>query len=324
MTTRTVSVVVPMYNEAGAIAACIDGFSAQTWPLEQLEVIVVDGGSRDGSTAIVEQLAATRPWLKLVDNPARRASAAFNIGLDAAGGELICLLSAHGEIGPTFVEDSVRVIDESGAAGVGGILEHRGRTSSERAIGLAMTSRFGMASPFRYARDRRVVDTIGHPMYKAKALRDVGGFDETLDRNSDYELNYRLRQAGHSLVFDPAIRSTYRPRATLPELARQFWWYGRWKARVVRRHPGSVRPRHLVPPLAVLGALGALFAWRAAPVRRASIAVAVAYGAGVASAGAASKPLDADADPLVLLAAFPVMHAAWGAGFLWSVVRRWR
>jgi len=187
-----------------------------------------------------------------------------------------------------------------------------------------MTSPFGMASPFRFARRRRDVDTIGHPLYRAKALRDVGGFDETLERNSDYELNYRLRQAGYRLVFDPTIVSTYRPRATLGELARQFWWYGRWKAHVVHRHPGSIRARHLVPPLLVL-ALASAPAWSRTRPGRDALALAVGmYGVTAVLAAAAAEPGRAEADRLALLAAFPIMHVSWGAGFLSTLARRWQ
>jgi succinoglycan biosynthesis protein ExoA len=324
MSSDVVSLIVPMLNEVELIGACIDGCEAQTWPLEGLEVIVVDGGSDDGSVALVEHLSATRPWVELVHNPARRASAAFNLGLKAASGAFVGLLSAHGEIGPTFVEDSVRVLKETGAAGVGGIVKHAGTDATSRAIGLAMTSRFGMASPFRFANDRRPVDTIGHPVYRAEVLRGIGGFDETLERNSDYELNYRLRQAGHELVFEPSIVTTYRPRSTLPALARQFWHYGRWKAKVVRLHPGSVRPRHLVPPVAVIGAVALPVAAATRVGRGAAIGVLAAYGAGVVVATSAARPTAHGSSRWVLATAFPVMHLAWGAGFVWSVLRRWR
>lgn len=317
-----VSVVVPMLDELGSIEECLDGFERQTYPLDRLEVLVVDGGSTDGSRELVSKLAGDCPWLRLVDNPDRRASAAFNRGVEAATGEVVCLFSAHGVPDDDYVERSVDVLAETGAAGAGGSYRHVGVDPVSRAIGLAMVSPFGMASPHRFARTRRDVDTISHPAYRRQVLLDIGKFDETLGRNSDYELNWRLRAAGHRLVFDPSIGSVYRPRASLSKLGRQFWWYGRWKVRVLEQHPGSLQARHLVPPAAVLAAGVApllLFSRRG---RRAMAGGLIGYGALVGAAAARAQPRRHQADTRAFVVALPVMHGSWGAGFLVSVFER--
>jgi hypothetical protein len=165
------------------------------------------------------------------------------------------------------------------------------------------------------------VDTIAHPAYRRLELVGVGPFDETLERNSDYELNYRLRAAGHTLVFDPDIASEYRPRASLSELARQFWWYGRWKVRVIERHPRSLRWRHLVSPVAVVGAAFLPSLLRGRRTRPVAIAGVAGYAGVVAFGVVASHPTRHQASVLTLAGAFPVMHAAWGAGFVTSVMQ---
>jgi hypothetical protein len=151
-------------------------------------------------------------------------------------------------------------------------------------------------------------------------LDEVGPFDETLERNSDYELNWRVREAGHRLMFDPEIVTVYRPRGSLRALARQFWWYGRWKERVIRRHPRSLRARHLVPPAAIAAvALAPVLTW--SPLGRRLIGVgALAYAGVLAAAVVQARPADHDADTIVFVLCLPVMHAAWGAGFLASLV----
>jgi succinoglycan biosynthesis protein ExoA len=315
-----VSVVVPMLNERWHIEACLDGFAAQTYPLDCLEVIVVDGGSSDGGREMVERVALSSTWVRLLDNPKRRASVAFNLGVASAVGEIVCLFSAHGVPDPNYIERSVTVLTETGAAGVGGRYLHVGQDPASAAIGLAMMSPFGMASRHRFASGRQEVDTISHPAYVRQALLDIGPFDEGLERNSDYELNYRLRSAGERLMFDDEIRSIYRPRTSLVALGRQFWWYGRWKARVVRRHPGSLRLRHVVAPAAILGAAVApvLLIWPWG--RRAAAAGGGLYGALVVAAVVLARPREHNADPMILGRAFPVMHAAWGAGFLASAI----
>lgn len=323
MTTETVpvvSVVVPMLNEAGYILDCLEGFAGQAYPTDLLDVIVVDGGSTDGSRSSVEQFCKFHPWCRVIDNPARKAAAAFNVGVDAARGKVLVLFSAHGEPDPEFIARSVHVLAETGVAGVGGHYIHEGTDPASSAVGLAMVSPFGMASPHRSMRRRGEVDTISHPAYDVETLRSVGPFDENLERNSDYELNYRMRRAGHVLLFDPSIVSTYRPRASLRRLSRQFWWYGRWKERVVRQHPGSLKARHLVPPLAVLGLTTAPILASRPLGRRVLLSVLGTYGIAVTAAMIHARPGEHGASPTTLLVCFPVMHLSWGAGFLTSVI----
>jgi glycosyltransferase involved in cell wall biosynthesis len=315
-----VTVVVPMLNEASAVEECLQGFALQTYPLDLLDVVVVDGGSTDGSRQTVDKWADDVGWVRVVDNPDRRASAAFNRGVEAAKGDVICLFSAHGVPEPTYVEASVRTLAATGAAGVGGRYDHVGTDRVSSAIGQAMVSPFGMASPHRYATSRRDVDTISHPAYRASAMRRVGPFDETLLRNSDYDFNHRMRAAGLRLVVDPEIGSVYRPRGTLSALGRQFWWYGRWKARVVRSHPGSVKLRHLVPPAAVVGVALTPLAIRARWSRTLWKAGAVGYAAMVGAAVAHAARRAPDVDRRTLALSFPVMHGAWGAGFVTSLI----
>lgn len=315
-----VSVVVPMLDERSFIGPCLDGFAAQTYPHELLEVIVVDGGSTDGSRQEVEVRAKREPWVRIVDNPRRKASAAFNLGVEAAEGDVICLFSAHGVPDPSYVERSVAVLGETGAAGVGGRYLHIGIDRVSNAIGLAMVSPFGMASLHRFAGSRQDVDTISHPAYRREALLAVGPFDEALERNSDYELNYRLRVNGFRLVFDPSICSIYRPRGSLRALARQFWWYGRWKARVVRRHPDSLKPRHLAAPALVMGLAASPVLSVSRRGRRLVMLTLAAYGGLIACSVKRARPRQHDASPVVLAAAFPVMHVSWGAGFWVSAI----
>ena len=315
-----VTVVVPMLDESGFIEDCLEGFAAQTYPLDLLDVVVVDGGSTDGCRATVDALALDCPWLRVVDNPARKAAAAFNVGVQVAKGDVVCLFSAHGVPDPEYVACSVAVLHESGAVGVGGRYLHIGLDPTSSAIGLAMVSPFGMASPHRFAGRRTEVDTISHPAYRRSALAEVGPFDESLERNSDYELNFRLREMGATLVFDPGVASVYRPRGSVMALGRQFWWYGRWKERVARRHPGSLKARHLVAPAAVAGAMLAPVLITVPAGRRLVGLAATLYAALVGVAVVQARPGEHAASAPTLALCFPVMHGAWGAGFLTSLV----
>ena len=316
-----VTVIIPMLNERHFIGPCVEGFLAQHYPADRLEILVIDGGSTDGSREVVEALGAEHPRVRLVDNPRRVAAAAANVGIAEARGEIMCFLSAHGVPDPDYVPTSVRLLAETGAVGVGGRYLHVGTEPRSKAIGLAMASPFGMASPHRSSGQRAEVDTISHPTFLRQALVDVGGYDETLLRNEDYELNYRLRANGGRLVFCPEISSVYRPRGSLSTLRRQFFAYGRWKATVIRRHPEATRPRHLVPPVAV-AALGLAPLVATRPGGRKLLALGAAgYGALLTAAVAREHPRREGASVATFVAAFPVMHGAWGLGVLVGAVR---
>lgn len=314
------SVVIPLLNEASAVERCVRSFDQQDYPPERMEVLVVDGGSTDGSRERVLSLADARPWLRLVENPKGRASAAFNRGIEAASGDVICLVGAHSIVGPDYLRRSVDALVESGAGGVGGQLVHHGSDPKSRAIGLAMVSRFGMASPFRYSDDRRLVDTIGHPAYRRDAVMSTGIFDESLQRNSDYEFNHRMRKQGHDLLFDPEIVTSYHPRGSLKDLGRQFFHYGIGKAKVMRRHPGSVKARHLAPPALVLFGVAAPILATSRKGRWVAAAVAATYTSALVVVVATDRPWEDGADVLTFMAAFPTMHLMWGSGLLWSAV----
>jgi glycosyltransferase involved in cell wall biosynthesis len=317
-----VTVAVPMLNESRYIIACLDSFAAQDYPLDLLDVMVIDGGSDDGCRMAVQAYADMNPWVRIVDNPDGTASAAFNIGMHQAYGKVVCLFSSHGVADPNYVSRSVEALHRSGAAGVGGSYRHEGLDAASNAIGKAMVSRVGMASPHRFAAEARDVDTISHPAYWRDAMLDVGGFNEELMRNSDYEFNFRMREAGHRLHFDPEIGSVYRPRPNLNSLFRQFWYYGKWKAMVAAQHPASLRPRHLVAPAAALGAAVTPVLLMNRRGRWVAAASWAAYGAVIAFGVATVDRKEREVSLPTLAAAFPVMHMAWGAGFIKSVVSR--
>ena len=317
-----VTVAVPMLNESRYILACLDSFAVQDYPLDLLDVMVIDGGSEDGCRLVVEAYADRHPWVRIVDNPTGTASAAFNVGMREAYGEVVCLFSSHGVADPDYVSRSVAALHRSGAAGVGGSYRHEGLDPVSNAIGAAMVSRVGMASPHRFADTPRDVDTISHPAYWRDAMLDVGGFDERLLRNSDYEFNFRMREAGHRLHFDPAVGSVYRPRPNLNSLFRQFWYYGKWKAMVAEQHPASLRPRHLVAPAAAAGAAITPLLLLDPRARRLAGVVWTAYGAVIAFGVASVDRKEREVSVPALAAAFPVMHMAWGAGFIRSVLSR--
>lgn len=313
-----------MLNEIGFIEACIRGIQDQTCPSSWIrEILVVDGGSTDGSRELVLDLAAKDPRVRLIDNPRVVAAAAANIGIENATTDMLCFLSAHGVPDLDYVEKSVLALVETGAVGVGGSYRHEGLGERSMAIGLAMASPFGMASPHRIATTRQEVDTISHPVFLRQAMLEAGGYNEDLHRNEDYEMNYRLRKNGGVLVFTPEISTVYRPRPGLSDLAKQFFAYGEGKTAFLYLHPEAIKIRHLIPPLVIaLGASLGLASIFSPLARRLLAAGGVAYSAGVTAATIAARPSANGASSSTFVAALPTIHVSWGSGVLVEAARR--
>ncbi len=319
-----VSVIIPMRNEGKHIARCVDSVLAQDYPRDRFEVIVVDGNSEDDSR---EVLAKYGDRVRVLDNPARIVPTALNIGIRAARGEVIARVDAHTTLAPDYLRRGVETLLRTGADNVGGPMRTAGGGPVAEAIARAMDSPFGIGAYFHFAQEDRETDTVYMGMWPRKTFECVGLFDEELVRNQDDELNYRIRKAGGRVYLSVAMRSLYQNRETYRALAQQFFEYGKWKVRVLQKHPRQMSWRHFVPPAFVassgVATAGSLFS----PLcSYASLALLGAYILAVMlAAGVVTKKHGLHLWPLVAWA-FVVMHWSWGSGFLWGLVRfghRW-
>lgn len=308
-----VSVVIAARDEASTIAAAVRSALDQSYP-GFLEVIVADGESTDATRAIVE--AMNDPRVTVLSNPERHTAPGLNRAIRAARGEVIVRCDGHSALPPGYVLTAVETLRRTGAANVGGIQAARGTTLFSQAVALAMTSRLGVGnSRFHLGGPPGEVDTVYLGVFDRRRLEEVGLFDESLVRNQDYELNFRLRQAGHTVWFTPELAVEYRPRGSLAALWRQYFQYGRWKREMLRANPAAVRLRQLVPPLFIIGlvvsglllAIGQGFLGAILPV-----VYVVTILAGTVWASIERRSPAAVLLPLVL----PTMHVAWGLGFL--------
>jgi succinoglycan biosynthesis protein ExoA len=301
----TVTVAVPVLDEAGNLEAALASIAAQTYPFI-MEVLVVDGGSRDHT----REIALSYPGLpvRVLDNPRKVQAAALNIALCEARGEVFVRVDGHCVLEHDYIERCVDTLTMSGAALVGGGMTPRAGGAVQRGIASAMASRFG-AGPARFHTGGAAgwVDTVYLGAFPTALGRRVGGYAEDVGVNEDAELAIRLGRVG-GVWYDPGIRSHYTPRSDLRALARQFFRYGRSRALTVRRHPKSIRPRQLVAPALVLALVS--------PWRRPVLAV---YAVGVVGRTAVETARDRKCAP-GFAASLPTMHLSWGAGFLWGLV----
>lgn len=323
-----VSVIIPCYNEQATIRLLLEAIDQQTFPRSDIEVIIADGMSTDQTRAVVADFQREHPELavRLVDNPRRVIPAALNCALNAAGGSYVVRLDAHSVPARDYIERCVTALASGLGENVGGVWEIRARGSGlmERAIAVAAAHPFGVGDAlYRFTNQAAYVDTVPFGAFRRDVFDTYGGFDEDLLTNEDYEFNARLRQQGGRIWLDPQIRSTYFARSSLQALARQYWRYGFWKWRMLRRYPATLRWRQGLPPLFVLSLAGwlvlALF-WRPALwLLLAQLAVYFAVLV-LGAVPAARKNRDAGLALAVPLA-IACMHISWGAGFLWSMIK---
>jgi hypothetical protein len=251
----------------------------------------------------------------VVDNPSGRTAAGLNLALQASSGSIIVRVDGHAQIPVNYITIAVDLLIKTGAVNVGGMMAAEGVTTFEKAVAGAMRSTLGVgASRFHTGGEAGEVDTVYLGVFQKAALQAIGGFDERFTRAQDWELNFRLRQNGGVIYFDPRLEVTYRPRPTIGTLAKQYFEYGRWRRVVSRRHKGTINYRYLAPPVALTGFLfSLLLGLFLHSIFFIPAAIYLLFIAGSSIVIARSL-----AQYIYLLAVIPTMHFAWGAGFITS------
>jgi succinoglycan biosynthesis protein ExoA len=309
------TVVIPARNEERFIGRCLESVLAQTYP--NIEILVVDGESDDRTREIVTEIAAQHPRVRLLDNPRRIVPSALNVGMAEAKGKWFVRIDAHATIGPDYVERALVHLRSGRCGAVGGRVDPVGETAAGRAIAVAMCSKFGIGnSVHHYGVEPVETDHVPFPAYPLELVRELGGWNEQLVVNQDFEFDWRVVQSGARVLFDPALTITYFGQQSVRGVFRQFRRYGRGKVRVIALHPRSVRARHFAAP-ALVGALVLSAGLVGRGRGRLGVAVPFAYAAGLGVATIASvHELEGDRRAQTLLPlVFMAMHLGWGLGF---------
>ncbi|MBN2084320.1 MAG: glycosyltransferase family 2 protein [Anaerolineales bacterium] len=323
-----ISVLIPCRNEERTIEQVLEALRRQSFPAGRMEVIVADGRSTDGTREKIEAYAGANPgWaLRWVDNPGRSAPAGLNAALREARGEILLRMDAHAIPDPDYVEQCVKTFERSGCDGVGGAIDilPGGGGTVARAIAVAVANPFATGGVrYRSGGAEGEVDTVPFAAFHREVFNRVGGFNEQVPVNEDYEFNYRVRAAGGRIFFTPKIRSRYIARGDLGSLARQYFYYGHQKAVMLSFHPKSIRLRQWIPALfapslVVLGA-GAFLLPPLAIMLGLELIVYAAVCAAFAGREAVARK-DAALLPALMLVFFCI-HITWGAGF-WTGAAR--
>ena len=323
----TVSIIIPCYNEQTTIGDTLEAVYSQTYSRAGMEVIVSDAMSEDRTREVIAEFQRAHPDLpvRIVDNSQRVIPSALNRAIEAARGEIIVRMDAHSKPYPDYVENCVRALDEGRGANVGGVWEIRPGASTWTAEGIASAAAHPLGAgdaAYRLKPEAGAVDTVPFGAFRKSLVAEIGAFDESLLTNEDYEFNVRVRRAGKIVWLDPRIRSVYFARSTFRALSGQYWRYGFWKWRMLRRYPDTLRWRQALPPVFVASMIGLLLFsfWRPARLlffMEIVIYAAVLFGAGILQAARRGRPVLALGFPL----AVGTIHFSWGGGFLWSMTR---
>ena len=324
---------MPVLNEERHLADSVAQVLEQEYP-GGFELVLAVGPSRDRTEQIAKELAGANPRVTVVPNPSGQISSAMNAAIKAARHEVITRIDGHALLPEGYLRTAVRTLLDTGAADVGGVMAAEGETPFQQAVAWCMTSPVGVGAAANHTGgDAGPADTVYLGVYRREAIEQAGGYDESMLIAEDWELNYRIRANGGLIWFTPDLRVTYRPRASIPALAKQHFRYGRWRRVVARRYPETVNLRYLAAPAAaalnslglVAGAAGVAGALAQAPssVRYLMVGFAVpaVYLAGVTAVTALlARGLRAGARVRVP-AVLATMHMCWGMGFLTSPKR---
>ena len=247
-----VSIILPVLNEERYLEATVAAITSQDYEGE-LEIILALGPSRDRTNEVAARLAESNSRIKLVENPSGRTADALNKAIAQSSYPIIVRVDGHSILPQGYIREAVATLARTGAVNVGGIMAAEGISTFERAVAAAMRSKFGVGgASFHVGGVEGPADTVYLGVFLRSAINEIGGFDPRFIRAQDWELNYRLRERGGLVYFNPRLQVTYRPRPNLRSLAKQYFEYGRWRRAVSRRYPETINFRYLAPPTAVV------------------------------------------------------------------------
>jgi succinoglycan biosynthesis protein ExoA len=322
-----VSIIIPCLNEEKTILGLLEAVLHQTYAYTKLEVIIADGLSEDNTRLKIAEFQVQHPDLPILvlDNAVRRIPTGLNLAIRAANAPIICRMDAHAIPAADYIERSVDALTSGLGDNVGGVIDVKpgADTVIAKAISVATAHPLGVGdAKYRWTTKAGEADTVAFGTYYKSKVEEIGYYNEELRVNEDYEFNSRLRASGGKIWIDPLIRAVYYSRSTLKTLAKQYFTYGFWKLRMLRRNPETLRWRQALPPLFVLGILVLLLF--SAFMMWARVFLMFYLGVYLLILIAASVKVAFNKSDLRLVFGIPLaimdMHFCWGAGFWWSIL----
>jgi len=323
-----ISIILPIRNEVKEIGKCLDAILMQDFPSDQIEIIIADGMSTDGTREKVKSYRKIHNSIHIVDNPGKIVSTGMNEAIKKSSGEIIIRVDGHTQIDSNYISTCVETLQHTSADNVGGCMTAMADNIFGKTVAIATSTPFGIGnSKFHYAQTEGEVDSVYMGAWPRLVFSKIGLFDEELIRDQDDEFNYRLRANGGRIILNPDIRSIYTTRSTPSGLFKQYFQYGFYKVRVLQKHPLQMSLRQFVPPLFVLSLLAALiltlttkWGWITLAVIAGSYILANLTASIITSAKRGWRHM------WLLPVVFTIIHLSYGSGFLaglFKFLNRW-
>ncbi|MBA8817350.1 glycosyltransferase involved in cell wall biosynthesis [Microbacterium halimionae] len=321
-----VSFVMPVLNEVAYLERAVETVLAQEVP-GPTELVLALGPSTDGTTQLAEQLAAQDERIRLVANPEADIPRGLNLAIAASTLPTIVRVDAHSELSPGYTQRALATLARVGAANVGGVMRADGRSPFQRAVARAYNSPIGLGGGAYHGGTREGdAESAYLGVMRRAVITEVGGFDESIRRGEDWELNLRIRNAGYRVWFDPALSVTYWPRESWVRLAQQFRATGAWRGELVRRFGRRNSLRFFAPPvlvgfvvlaplLAILQGAQLVTGWISIFASVVYVPVAL-YAVAIVATALGRGGGKGWRDKIWTVAVLPTMHLSWGWGFV--------
>lgn len=321
-----VSYVMPVLNEEGYLESAVRTILEQDYEGAK-QIVLALGPSTDRTDEIAAMLADEDPRVILVPNPRRDIPIGLNLAIAASLHPVIIRVDAHSALTSDYTRGGIAALRRERAANVGGVMRAAGDTPVQRAIAASYNSPYGLGGGAYHGDGTPGPSESAYlGVFRREALEAVGGYDPYIRRGEDWELNLRIRRAGGLVWFEPALGVTYWPRASFPDLAKQFFATGAWRAVLTKRHPSDTPWRFYMPGTLVLGLLLSLFTlvlqlcgvlpwawWSLVHVTPLAYLAAVLF-------ACTRLPGLRGSERLLGLWALITMHLCWGTGFLYGLV----
>jgi succinoglycan biosynthesis protein ExoA len=324
-----VSIIVPCLNEQATIRLMLEAVYCQSFPRHEMEVIIADGMSTDETLHEIDRFKDEFPGLtvRVVTNDQRNIPSGLNKAIQVSNGEYLIRLDGHSEPEPEYIAKCVQDLIDRKGDNVGGRWEIKPRNNSwqARSISIAASHPLGVGDArYRIGGKAQPVETVPFGAFRRELINKIGLFDETLLSNEDYEFNARIRKAGGTVWFDPEICSTYFAASNFSQLAKQYFRYGFWKARMLRLHPDTLRWRQALPPAFILSLVLALIVGIVCnPLFLILMLELACYTLFmlIVSVQTLIKQRNISVS-FGVPSAIATMHFSWGCGFIWSWLKR--
>ena len=321
------SVICPIYNEEKYIAQFLNSLMKQDYPKDDLEILLVDGMSKDRTREIVAEYIVQYPFIRIIDNPDKIVPFAMNKGIDAAQGDIIMRLDAHASYQPDYFSVLVNGLKRLHADNVGTVCKTDvlNKTPKTLAIREVLGNKFGVGnSTFRTGIDHeQEVETVPFGCWPKEVFEKYGKYDVRLVRNQDIELNKRILRGGGKIYILPDTYCTYMARETWKALAKNNYGNGKWNILTVyyTKTFSLLSLRHFIPLIFLLSLIVPLLLaliWR--PFALVSVASLIAY-MGLLFVVSLRLSLQKHLDFFYLLTTFFVLHLSYGWGSLIEILK---